>query len=245
MLHDRPSEQAAHAILRRLRAGEGIDTTRPDALVAEMEALLDAYEAELAAVVDEVYAAGSGSAAPWAEVERRALARGAPLGEAALPRLEASLAALLLASEHVDEIFLDDDALARVVRAALLDYLPAIAASVLERRPPAATASATATPRLVPAPAPASTPARRTTLADEGFPFPLFEAPRADACLDPAGPCAICKAPAEPRFNGACYACFRAGRARLTMGTELGMVRPEDADAGLTHGLPFYAVPPG
>jgi Uncharacterised protein family (UPF0167) len=91
---------------------------------------------------------------------------------------------------------------------------------------------------------PAAPPAP-LTLAEEGFPFPLFEGPRTDASLDPAGPCSICGKSADPRFNKACHACFRAGKAPLTMGTELGMVRPEDAAAGLTHGLPAGVVPRG
>ncbi|AKF11422.1 CbrC family protein [Sandaracinus amylolyticus] len=36
----------------------------------------------------------------------------------------------------------------------------------------------------------------------------------------------------------ACHACFRAGRAKSTQDTELGMVTPELARQGVTHGLP-------
>ena len=35
-----------------------------------------------------------------------------------------------------------------------------------------------------------------------------------------------------------CYACVRSGKAAMTQDTELGMIRYEDAQAGLTHGRP-------
>lgn len=41
----------------------------------------------------------------------------------------------------------------------------------------------------------------------------------------------------------ACHACFRAGHAKRTHDTELGMVTPELARDGLTHGVPGPALP--
>ncbi len=75
--------------------------------------------------------------------------------------------------------------------------------------------------------------------ADVGMPFPLFLAPIEDACTDPEGECTSCNAQAKMRFEGGCYACFRAGKIEHTMDTDLGMVRPEDAERGLTHGRPL------
>jgi hypothetical protein len=137
---------------------------------------------------------GSPRGRGWAEVERRALTRGTPLDEAALPGLDQALAALLFASEHVEEIFLDDDALSRILQAALRDYLSAVAASLEERLRPEASE-----PRERAAPPPPP------TLAEEGFPFPLFEAQRTDASLDEAGPCAACRTAVETRFNKVGY----------------------------------------
>lgn len=41
----------------------------------------------------------------------------------------------------------------------------------------------------------------------------------------------------------ACYRCVRDGRAAFTQDTEFGMVRPEDAARGLTHGVPGLDAP--
>jgi uncharacterized protein CbrC (UPF0167 family) len=78
------------------------------------------------------------------------------------------------------------------------------------------------------------------TFDELGMPFGLFEAPVSSAEVDSTGgPCAHCKQPAKVLFEGACYACFRAGLAQHTMDTVYGMVRPEDAARGLTHGIPL------
>jgi hypothetical protein len=41
------------------------------------------------------------------------------------------------------------------------------------------------------------------------------------------------------RFDNVCYACLRAWKVDVTRDTELGMVRREDAERGMTHGLPL------
>ena len=57
-------------------------------------------------------------------------------------------------------------------------------------------------------------------------------------------PCLTCSIPVPfPSSEGdvelfACYDCLRSGKAALTKDTELGMVRWEDAQRGLTHGVP-------
>jgi uncharacterized protein CbrC (UPF0167 family) len=71
------------------------------------------------------------------------------------------------------------------------------------------------------------------------MPFPLFRAPAALACVDNSGFCKSCGGSATVRFSGTCYVCFRKGEAHQVIGTELGMVRPEDAKVGLTHGIPL------
>jgi uncharacterized protein CbrC (UPF0167 family) len=48
--------------------------------------------------------------------------------------------------------------------------------------------------------------------------------------------------PAVGKTIACCYACLRAGRAALTQDTELGMVRWEDAEVGLTHAMPTEAT---
>jgi len=74
------------------------------------------------------------------------------------------------------------------------------------------------------------------------MPFPLFEADIHAACVDAAGPCAVCDMHATMRFGGACYACFRAGKVDHAVDTVLGLVRREDAQAGCTHGIPLVAL---
>ncbi|MEM6927083.1 MAG: CbrC family protein [Myxococcota bacterium] len=77
------------------------------------------------------------------------------------------------------------------------------------------------------------------TFDDQGMTFVLFEAPVAEAVTDPPGFCVQCGVRAPLRFgHGFCYACFRAGYADHTINTALGMVRGEDAERGLTHGIP-------
>jgi len=71
--------------------------------------------------------------------------------------------------------------------------------------------------------------------------FPLFDAPLELARTDEAGQCDFCGRFDDVRFDRACFECFRAGKPDRTMMTELGMVRREDAERGLTHGLPLAA----
>ena len=78
-----------------------------------------------------------------------------------------------------------------------------------------------------------------TTFADLGMPFPLFLAPTSCAIVDGAGPCGVCGREAKTRFASTCYECFRSGLSDHLLDTELGMVRKEDAEKGLTHGLPL------
>src|SRR5262249_17046504 len=42
----------------------------------------------------------------------------------------------------------------------------------------------------------------------------------------------------ENNSRAACFSCLRAGRVAITQNTEFGMVRWQDAIAGLTHGVP-------
>jgi uncharacterized protein CbrC (UPF0167 family) len=84
------------------------------------------------------------------------------------------------------------------------------------------------------------------TFRDLGIDFPLYEAP-VDTCshLRGEGACGVCGErgwlfglEAEGRPVDACSRCFRAGRALRVHDTELGMVTPELARAGVTHGVP-------
>ena len=50
--------------------------------------------------------------------------------------------------------------------------------------------------------------------------------------------------PKVEREVRACHACFRAGRAKQTQDSELGMITPELARQGATHGMPSLAIPP-
>jgi hypothetical protein len=78
-----------------------------------------------------------------------------------------------------------------------------------------------------------------TTFADVGMEFPLFAAPIEDAIVDEPGECSHCGNESELLFNDSCYACFRSGKGSHTVDTEYGMVRPEDAINGCTHGIPL------
>jgi uncharacterized protein CbrC (UPF0167 family) len=77
------------------------------------------------------------------------------------------------------------------------------------------------------------------TFAEIGMEFPLFAAPTEDAIVDEPGQCAHCGNASQIVFNGSCYTCFRAGEGSHTIDTEYGMVRPEDAVSGCTHGIPL------
>lgn len=75
--------------------------------------------------------------------------------------------------------------------------------------------------------------------ADLGMDFPLFEAPISEAAIGDGGECVACGTLSTVRFEDACYRCFRDGRVEHTIDTEYGMVGPEEAAAGVTHGLPL------
>jgi len=236
MYDDKPAARAASAILRRLQAQESVETERPEELVREIVEALDRYEHAVDALVTSVLSSASSLAIAQGELDRRAVAGGVPLDDDALPPLLAKICTLLLESEHVEELFVDDAELAKIVRAALLDYLPSVASQERSKL-----AAAFVKPRPKP---PASQ--KLASIADDGYLFPLFEGPLESAVADDAGPCAFCATPSEVRFARACFACFRAGKAVAhVVGTELGMVRAEDAAVGLTHGVPVSLAPPG
>jgi hypothetical protein len=77
------------------------------------------------------------------------------------------------------------------------------------------------------------------TFQDMGLSFPLFLAPAAHAEVDRAGSCEVCGEEVPVLFSKTCYGCFRAGKSTNVVDTELGMVRHEDAEKGLTHGVPL------
>ena len=89
------------------------------------------------------------------------------------------------------------------------------------------------------------------TFAQIGMPFPLFEAPVADATgFEPRGNCAVCGSRDIAVFNTggefevvACYACLRTGRVPCMKDTEFGFVDAEHAARGLTHGTPSPPPP--
>lgn len=80
------------------------------------------------------------------------------------------------------------------------------------------------------------------TFVDLAMPFPLFEAPVADAAnFKRSGSCSVCGARSVPVFKTgddvvSCYACLRAGKAPWTKDTEFGFVDAEHAAKGMTHG---------
>jgi hypothetical protein len=235
MSDEQAAAKAAQAILRRLQSKGRIETERPDEVARELVRAFLPYEHEVDGAVANVLAEAPSLAIAQEELERRTREAEAPLDEEAMPILLEKLSAILLASEHVEELFVDDAELSRIVRAALLDYLPDIASQARAK-----VAAAFVKPR-------ATLPEqKRARISDDGYPFPLFEGPLESANVDDAGPCAFCSTQAEVRFAKACYACFRAGKAvSHVMDTELGMVRAEDAEEGLTHGFPKSAAPPG
>jgi uncharacterized protein CbrC (UPF0167 family) len=235
MSDDQAAPRAAQAILRRLSADQRIETARPEALVRELEEALAPYERALEAIVASVLGTATSLATAQAELERRALAEGVPLDEEALPELLAKLCALLLASANVDELFVDDAGLSRVVRAALLDFLPAVASK--ER---AKLAAAFVRPRELRPEAP-----KPSSIADDGYAFPLFEGPLDSAVVDDAGPCASCAAPSDVLFEAVCYACFRAGKAVAhVMETELGTVRADAVEGAPEGAQELLRTPP-
>ena len=235
MSEEKASAQAAQAILRRLAAKGGVESAHPEAVEAEIVEALERYERTLEAVTAAVLAEATSLTVAQTELDRRSLEADVPLDDVALPDMVDELSQLLLDSEHVDELFVDDDELDKIVRAALLDYLPTIAA-----RERSKLAAAFVKPRTLlsdPKPAPP---------VDGDYPFSLFEASLENANVDEAGPCAHCAKVVDVRFSKACFACFRAGKvASYVMDTELGMVRAEDAEEGLVHGAPRSAAPRG
>lgn len=75
--------------------------------------------------------------------------------------------------------------------------------------------------------------------SDVGLDFPLFQGPIEDAVVQGSGKCSECGKAALYRFDDACYSCFRAGRTDHTTDTEHGMVSSEDAERGMTNGIPL------
>ncbi len=235
MSEEKAAAKAAHAILRRLAAKGGIESAQPEAVEAEIVEALERYERSLEAVTAAVLVEATSLAGAQTELDRRSVEADVPLDDVALPDMVDQLSQLLLDSEHVDELFVDDDELDKIVHAALLDYLPAIAS-----RERAKLAAAFVRPRTLLA------ESKPTPAVTGDYPFPLFEASLESANVDEAGPCAHCEEVVDVRFSKACFACFRAGKvAAYVMDTELGMVRAEDAEEGLLHAAPRSAAPRG
>lgn len=220
------AEGTASALLDRLNQVEGIETATPDELRRELVELLTAYEQRADAITTRAIAHGTNHASRQQARRQLARAEGLELADAAVEKLTAALAEQLMISEHVDELFADEALTEQLVRSVVTPFVERVEALALGKMRSASTPH-------TPPPT-----ARRNTLADAGFPFPLFDAPRTDACVDEAGPCKVCGVQVELRFEHACYACFRAGKVAHVMDTELGMVRPEDAARGETHGIP-------
>lgn len=173
---------------------------------------------------------------PAIQQELRSVFEQAEWTEREAEELRGALVEALESSPHVEELFVDDDMLARYLSAALLDYF----AVVGKHRGPGGSRR-NASPAASRDAAPPSTPSVETStrsFAEQGFDFPLFEGAPSDADVDEAGPCSVCKTQAPVRFEGACYACLRAGRAHVTHDTEFGMVTEAEAKEGLTGGVP-------
>ncbi len=92
------------------------------------------------------------------------------------------------------------------------------------------------------------------TFEQLGIPFPLFEAPIEETDFIAVGKCDACgeEKPHCFRVDGitdtrpygvACYECIREGRAYFVHDTELGLVNMDDAQAGVTQGLPEHLSP--
>jgi uncharacterized protein CbrC (UPF0167 family) len=221
------AHMTASRVFEQLQAIGGIETSAPKQLIAEIERVLADYERRAAEVTQAAIARGrdyqSRRQARTAEARATAVA----LGDRATDQLLETVSATLLDSEYVAELYAEDAVVAQLARASLLMFVDRIETEALGTMRAASTA-----------PRKPVEPPRPRTLADEGFPFPLFDAPAEDAVLDDAGSCRACNASAEVRFASTCYACFRAGKAAHTIDTELGMVRTEDAARGETHGRP-------
>lgn len=236
MKEEKPQARAAVEIIRRLESKEGIEVKHHEDLVRALCAALNSYEAGLASIVDDVLGRETSLVAAMSAFAARATAEGLSLDEDAAEDLTPELTAVLLESDAVEDVFLDDTELEKVVRAALLDYVPTIVANERARLSRKFVKPRTLTIE----------PKKEENLAGAGYAFPLFEGPLEDATVDDAGPCAYCSAPVEVRFKHACYTCFRAGKVLdFAKDTELGMVRLGDVAEGLTHGMPASAAPPG
>jgi hypothetical protein len=172
--------------------------------------LIDALKRRELVELSDPEALANEIAALLESYERRLLKPSAELTAS----LASDLCTLVLESDNVDEIFADDAQLARLVNATLMDFTDAIA-----RRP----ASPASPPRAVAAP-------KKTTIADEGYAFPLFEGTLEDAVNDREGLCSVCNKMETVRFNGACYDCFSSGKAPRNAEMERGaQVDPEAA----------------
>jgi hypothetical protein len=217
--------EAARGLVDKLVELEGLETRDASAVAAQIAELLARFEAR----TDEAIASARGASGKFLErrdhFEDTARAGGFFWGEDALVGLRPDIVSTLESSEHVEELFADDATLERVVTLSLLEHV-----SIVERRRLAALGEGCAVRSLA--------ASRPPTLADLGYAFPLWDAPREDACLDEPGGCRVCNQWVDVRFRGACYACFRAGNADAAMDTELGLVRPEDAASGITLGVP-------
>lgn len=214
---------AARAIVAALRAQGGLEASDDEPLIAELAAELAAHTAELVALAEAVPPDAPGR---WEALLAAAEAAGIEVDDEAVEPLIEELAGLLDDSEHVDELYADDATLHRILQAALLDFVAAEKDLLFEKL------------RRACAPRVLATPTPPPSFAQLGMSFPLFEAPRSEAVLDDAGPCAVCGAQAELRFRKACYACFRAGKVKHAIDTELGVVSSDSAASGWTGGLP-------
>ncbi|MEZ4444937.1 MAG: CbrC family protein [Polyangiaceae bacterium] len=225
-------ERAAHAIVDRLRRDELVDCAEPARVVAELEAVLIAFEQDLTALAEEVCRSVASVVQAQVAYQQALVERGWGTDDHQIAFLTTALIACLDESEAIDELYANDEQLLRIVKAALMDFVEAQERRVLGllREPFAAAAGPVVGPRAAP-----TTP----RFADLGEPFPLFEGPVDAADLDEEGPCVECGTKAAHRFRGGCYACFRAGKVqRPSAGTELGMIIPENVVEELTHGTP-------
>jgi uncharacterized protein CbrC (UPF0167 family) len=204
-----PVIDPARAILRSLQERDGLESTDAEALRLELLMVLETHSAALIELVRQLP-----SHASWRDLTELAATRGIATGDSAVAPLTEELVRVLESSAHVVDLYLEDDSLHRVLHAVLFDFVRSERDQVLTFF----------THRSLPEQVPRAP--LRSTFADRGWPFPLFEAPIDLAAVDVAGPCAFCQKQAELRFRNACYACFRDGRAPRSVETELGLVSP-------------------
>lgn len=222
---------AAREIVASLTEEDGVELEDAAAFLEEIGQVIGAYVAALHAIAQRLRATMP-PAGRWRALLTTAAAQGNPVDDDAVAPLAARLTEIVLESAHVAEIFLDDEALRRRLHAPLMQIVSRVSLdlehAIRDEPPPEAE----------------KRPPRRATLADDGFVFPLFAGPRDDAELDPQEPCKVCNTDASTRFNGACYTCFREGKAPHAVDTEHGVVTPELAAAGKTGGVPESAARP-